>query len=60
MTDSWPKKIRRLRKARGLTQQQAADLIGYHWVTISRWENDNARPNEFTQERYVDLLRGLT
>ncbi len=58
MSDSWSEKIRRLRKAHGLTQQQAADLIGVHRVTICRWESGDL-PNELVQERYVQILRSL-
>jgi transcriptional regulator with XRE-family HTH domain len=34
-----------IRKRLGLTQAQLADLLGVHWVTVSRWEGGHVSPN---------------
>ena len=41
-----PQKIKALRTAAGLTQQQLADLLHVHRNTVARWEMDgpNGRP----------------
>jgi transcriptional regulator with XRE-family HTH domain len=44
--------LRRIRQHRGLTQQQLADLVGAHRLTIVRLETDTLRPG-------VDLLEAL-
>lgn len=33
-------KVRRVRQAMGLTQQQFADRLGVHKVTVAKWETD--------------------
>lgn len=38
-------KIRSLRKARGITQEQLADSIGISFQAISKWENNIALPD---------------
>ena len=37
-------KIREARKKRGLTQQQLADELGVHRVTVVRWESGAREP----------------
>lgn len=37
-------RIRQARLSRGLTQQQLADKIGTHWITISQWERGQRHP----------------
>ena len=44
--------LKRLRERRGLTQQQLADRIGAHRVTIAKLETGALRPG-------VDVLEGL-
>ena len=44
--------LKRLRERRGLTQQELAELVGAHRITIVRLETDALRPG-------VDLLEGL-
>lgn len=44
--------LRTLRERRGLTQQQVADLVGVHRVTIVKIENEKLKPG-------VDLLESL-
>ncbi len=59
MRDPWSYDIRCLRQSRGLTLKQAAALIGSHWETISRWENERAMPDEGTQKRYKEMLEAF-
>jgi len=44
--------IRRHRKAKGLTQEQLAELAGSHWTCISEIENGHLNPG-------VDILRHI-
>jgi transcriptional regulator with XRE-family HTH domain len=37
-------KLRELRKARGMTQQQLAKAVGVKWEAISRWERGVREP----------------
>lgn len=40
--------IKAARAARGLSQSQAAKLVGVPRPTLQGWEQDRRRPNEFT------------
>ena len=44
--------LKRLRERRGLTQQQLADRVGAHRVTLAKLETGALRPG-------VDVLEGL-
>jgi transcriptional regulator with XRE-family HTH domain len=37
-------RIRELRKARGISQQELADYLGVHHSTLDRWEKNQTRP----------------
>jgi predicted transcriptional regulator len=39
-----PKRIRKIRKAIGLSQEDFAHILWVTWSTISRWEVGNAAP----------------
>jgi transcriptional regulator with XRE-family HTH domain len=39
------KEIKEKRKTKGWTQQQLADVIGVHQVTVARWEIDQSKPH---------------
>ncbi len=39
------KEIKEKREAKGWTQQQLADMIGVHQVTVARWETDKRTPH---------------
>ena len=39
-----PKRIKKLRAAMGLTQEQFAAAVGVTYATVNRWENGNANP----------------
>lgn len=49
-------KIRELRRARGLTQQQVADLFGIKTASVSEWESGKSSPST---EKLVRLARAL-
>ena len=36
--------VRKLREQMGLSQWELADLLGVHWVTVSRWESGRVEP----------------
>lgn len=39
------KEIKEKRKAKGWTQQQLADEMGTHQITVARWETDKQKPH---------------
>jgi DNA-binding transcriptional regulator YdaS (Cro superfamily) len=41
---SFGERLRAARIASGLTLKQVADLIGYSWVGVERWEKDLCKP----------------
>ena len=43
--ESLGKRIQRLRKAKGLTQEQLAGRLGVSPQAVSKWENDNCSPD---------------
>ena len=44
MPDTFGARLKTLRKKAGLTQEQLAEAIGVHSVTVSQWENDTYLP----------------
>lgn len=50
------KKIKILRKARGLTQQQLADLLGVQRATISNYEIGRRSPHIKELEKVAEIL----
>jgi len=44
-TDNLPESVRALRKSLNLTQHQLAERLGVTYVTVSRWETGQVRPN---------------
>jgi DNA-binding transcriptional regulator YiaG len=34
------REVREIRERLGKTQAELGDLVGVHWVTVSRWERD--------------------
>lgn len=50
------KKIKALRKTRGLTQQQLADLLGVQRATISNYEIGRRSPHIKELERIADAM----
>lgn len=49
-------KIQQLRKQRGLTQQELADLIGVHVASIRGWEQGRYEPKGIRFNRLCDVL----
>lgn len=50
-------KIKLLRKARGLSQQQLADIIGVDVSTVGKWEGKgNIIPSDGVRERIADFF----
>ncbi len=37
--------LRAVRKSQGLRLDVLAEIIGYHWVTVSRWERGERLPS---------------
>ncbi len=53
------KKLKELRKAENLTQQQVADKLNINRVNYNRYENDVARPDYETLIRIAEVF-GVT
>ncbi len=55
--DRHPKQtIRQLRQERGWTQQDLADRLGTHVMTVSRWEQGQVRPIWRYRRRLAELF----
>ena len=52
--------IRTLRKQLGLTQSQLAERLGVTFVTVSRWETGQARPNSLARKALASLAEGIS
>ena len=55
--DDFPRRIRNVRGAKGLTQTQFAELVGVSFASVNRWENNQSRPNNLAWQRILDLER---
>jgi putative transcriptional regulator len=42
--------IRLIRERLGMSQMQFGQLLGVHWVTVSRWERGELKPSPYQQE----------
>jgi len=51
------KKIKKLRAAMGLTQEQFAAAVGVTYATVNRWENGNANPQPLALRRIEELSK---
>lgn len=50
------KRLKTLRKERGLTARELADEIGVAYTTIYRWENGNRIPDGFNMGKLMNVL----
>lgn len=48
--------IKKIRKARGLTQEQFADLLGVNRTSVSRWESGERFPDLEILEKMANVL----
>lgn len=56
MADDPPNRIAEIRKQKKLTQQQLADLVGSHWITISKLERGVMRLTFEWMSKLADAL----
>jgi DNA-binding transcriptional regulator YiaG len=54
-----PPVARAIRRAAHVTQQQLADELGRHVVTIARWEAGTRTPRGDVRDRYQAILEAL-
>lgn len=52
---NWAKKVKELREALLLTQQEFAKLLGVSFATVNRWENGHHEPT-MAQKRQIKAL----
>ena len=58
-TSSFGQRLRELRKTRGISQEQLAEAIGVHAVTVSRWENNELLPQTVNIRKLAHALHVL-
>jgi superfamily II DNA or RNA helicase/DNA-binding XRE family transcriptional regulator len=51
--DGLPDRIRRLRRALGMTQSELAERLGVSHVTVNRWENGQVAPSALALQKIV-------
>lgn len=51
-----PARIRELREALRLTQEEFARELGVSFTTVSRWENGHGKPSPLAQRQLQELL----
>jgi transcriptional regulator with XRE-family HTH domain len=49
-------RVGELRKAKGLTQKQLADLLGLDQATVSNWERGKVMPDSVNQKKLADFF----
>lgn len=54
------KEIYILRKCYGMTQKKFGDLLGVHYVTVGRWENERLKPQGAALKGLVELRKRCT
>ncbi len=57
--DTFSKKIKELRTAFGLTQEQFAAKAGVTYTTVNRWENNKSKPSPLALQRIEELQNEL-
>jgi len=53
------KEIKEIRKKFKMTQQELADKLGVHQVTIARWETNHKHPSNLALRQLARLKRKL-
>jgi transcriptional regulator with XRE-family HTH domain len=48
-----PNRLKAVRKEQGLSRLKAADLVGFHWVTVYRHETGQIRITESAAKKYA-------
>jgi len=51
------KTIAKLRKSKGLSQEEFGKLLGVHKITVSRWERGDKRPSNLALRRLERLAK---
>lgn len=51
-----PAQIKQLRKVRKETAREFARRLGVHYVTVSRWENDQATPSDENFRAMLNMI----
>ncbi len=59
VTIAWPDRIRAIRKARGLTQAQLAELIGASRRSVIDWEAGKREPERMARMALLAAEAGL-
>lgn len=54
--EKFHEKLKVLRKKKGLTQQEVADLVHVDRVRITNWENGKCKPNYEKLEKLADFF----
>ncbi len=49
--------IKELRKKLKMTQQELADKLGVHRVTVAEWEGNNKRPSNLAKRQLERLIK---
>ena len=49
--------IKELRKKLKMTQQQLADKLGVHRVTVAEWETNHKRPSNLAERQLERLVK---
>ena len=56
MKETFGQRLQRLRKEKGLTQEELANEIGISPQAVSKWENDISTPDIFILSQLADIL----
>jgi transcriptional regulator with XRE-family HTH domain len=59
LTSMTPRRIQKIRKALGLSQEDFAHILWVTWSTVNRWEIGNAAPTGMNLRILILLEHGL-
>jgi transcriptional regulator with XRE-family HTH domain len=57
--ESIHKRIKRLREAKGLSQEKLADLVGVAYQSVQEWERDNGTGTAPSRKRQAQVAKAL-